>query len=581
MTGVYQFDDYMTSAREALEDGNTDSAADRVNQAISLSKHLEEEAIAQALHLKARILIAEEEYSEAEEALQKSLDKFWRNMEGHVLLGELMLLDGRHEAAVSVLEAALEIAPQNVHARCLLILSYCELGKHDLAKECFNRCVELEPELGDSYYHMGICFFREGKAEARELFERALSKNPFLSGPHYYLGRMKVTQGDLAAAKRELRKELELNPANSLAELEVVRAYLLDLPWGEAVELFEEHFPPEVFCEIPALKHCHFHFNFELLNEKFLSFIQAVKRELPQTPENLFRVAKIYRSKSLFGEAVEHLKKAIEADKGFRPAYGELAELYRIQDELARACEVLEEATVMFEDAEAYCDLARTLLSCGRYGQAEQAVRKAVSLGPDLADGHYLLGAILADRASRTGDSERLMQEARDSLANAFHIDPSHHGARAYLMHIAFQDGKYEECFELAEKSLNENPEDRLALSYSGRCFHAMGKLAPAEERLVKLIELDPDDRAARGALAEIYRDQGKFKEAAEELEHAIDVPGKAPLPQFLLRLGEIYLAELNEPVKAREHFLRFLQTTPPGHPDFERAKDLLGKIKP
>jgi hypothetical protein len=29
--------------------------------------------------------------------------------------------------------------------------------------------------------------------------------------------------------------------------------------------------------------------------------------------------------------------------------------------------------------------------------------------------------------------------------------------------------------------------------------------------------------------------------------------------------------------LKAREHLLRFLQTAPPGHPDFDRAKEILG----
>ena len=424
MSGVYQFDEYMTSAREALEEGNTDTAMDWVNEAISLSKHLEEEAIAQASHLKAQILIAEEEYSEAEEALQKSLDIFPRNVEGHVLLGELMLLDGRYEGAASAFELALEIGPQNVHARSLLIFCYGQQGRQDLAKECFDKCVELEPELADSYYHMGLCLFREGQPEAQELFEKALSKNPVLSGPHYYLGRMKMAEGDLATAHSELRKELELNPANSLAELELIRSYLMSVPWEEAVELFDKHFPDEVRCDIPALRGCHFHFNYELLDEKFRSFIHAVKRELSQTPENLFRVAKVYRYKSQFGEAVELLKKVIEADRSFRAAYGEVAELYGIQDELGRVCEVLEEAAAIFEDGEAYCELSKALFSCGRYSEAEEVVRKAVSLSADEAKPHYLLGAILADKAARAAGEKRLMEDAKASLLKALEIDP-------------------------------------------------------------------------------------------------------------------------------------------------------------
>ena len=148
-------------------------------------------------------------------------------------------------------------------------------------------------------------------------------------------------------------------------------------------------------------------------------------------------------------------------------------------------------------------------------------------------------------------------------------------------MHVAFEGGEHGRCVELADKTLKENAENRLALLYSGRCFHAMGSFPIAEERLTRLLELYPDDRAGRGALAEVYRAEGKFMEAVEELEQAIAIPGRRPQAEFLLALGEIYLLELNEPTKAREYLLRFLRTVPPGHPSFDRAKELLGGTRP
>lgn len=579
MSGVYQFDQYMAHAKESLEDGSTDSALDWVNQALSVSKHLEDEPVARAHLLKARILVAEEEFRHAEEAIQKSLDLFRRNVEAHMLLGELMVMDGRNEAATAALESALDISPDNCHASSLLIFCHGLRGQYDLAGNAFERCIQLDPEVADSYYYMGVASLCQGKPEARGLFEKALSKNPVLSGPHYYLGRIMMRENDLAGAQAEFFKELELNPANSLAELELIHAYLHNLPWQEAAELFEKHFPPEVFCEIPVLHGCHFHFNYELLEDRFRSFMKAIEKELPQTPENLLRVARISRYKSLFGEAAELLKKVIEADRSLRPAYAELAEIYALQDERGRACEVLEEAAGMFGDAEAHCALGRGLLACGRYAEAEQAVRKAVFLEEKLAESHFLLGVILADRASRTRDPKPLMDEARASLLRALEMDPNHAAARTYLMEVAFQEGKYEECLELAETTLNDNPQHRLALSYSGRSLQALGNLTGAEERLLKLLDFSPDDSAARATLAQVYRDQERFPEAVEQLEQAVTVPGKRPQPELLLRLGETYLNNLDQPAKAREYLIRFLQSAPSGHPEFDRAKELLGRI--
>ena len=577
MSSAYQFDEFMASAKAALEEGSTETAKEWVNRALSLRKHVEEEAIARAHDLKARILVAEEEYSEAAEVLQKSLDMFWRNAEGHELLAELMILDGRYGEAVSALETAVEMSPRNVDALSVLIFCRGECGENEAARICFEKCVGIDADFAESYYHMGICLLHEGSTEAAKFFEEALSRNPVLSGPHYYLGRMKMDEGDLAAAERELRMELELNPANSLAEFQLIRLHLLRVPWREAAELFDRYFPPEAFCGIPALKVCRFHFNYESLNENLEPWIDAVRTELPQTPGSLFHIAKVYRYKAMFGEAVETLKKAIETDKELRPAYRELAEIYRAQDDFARASEVLGEETTVFGDAEAYCELGKALISCGRYSEAEEAGRKAVSLEPGRAEAHYLLGFVLANMATRGPGSENIVQEARKCLSRALEIDPRHAAARAYLMRVVFQEGKYAECLQMAENVLKENPQDRLALWHSGRCFRATGELARAEERLLRLVELYPDDREGRGELAEVYRAQKRFKEAAEELEQAIAIPGRRPPPDLLFRLGEIYMTDLKQPARARVYFFHFLQTAPPGHPKYDLAKRLLG----
>lgn len=577
MNTLEQFEEDLSRAREALEQGDTTVASECVERILSVRKQLDEEHVARATQLQARILIGEEEYEEAEEVLQNSLELLPHAAEGHVLLAELMLLEDRLDEAAAALQSALEVSPEDTHALSLLVFCHARSGNNASAQGCFDRCLQLDSERSDVYHHMGVCCLFRGGSDAKSLFEKAIAKNSVLSGPHYYLGTMETAAGDFAAAEEHLRKELELNPANSLAEFQLIRLYLLRAPWPEAVALFDAHFPPELFCDIPILASCRFHFNYDVLNTRFDSFVDAVLQQLPQTPENLFHIAKIYRLKSLFGDAVEVLKKIFEADRFFRPVYTELADLYRVQDELSRACEILEEPVKLFGDAESLCALARMLFQCGRYTEAEQAIRKAVSLGPDLAEPHYLLGAVLAEFASRRSGSEALLEEAEKSLKKALGIDPHHKPSRTYLMHVTLQQEKHPECLELARRVLADDPQDRAALSYAGRCYRATGELALAEDHLVRLVEHYPDDPSGRALLAEVYETQRKFDEAAEQLEQAVTVPGRRPQPDLLFRIAEIYLLHLNEPAKAREHLLRFLQTAPPGHPDFDRAKEILG----
>lgn len=576
MNPLEQFEEHLSKARDALDQGDTIVASECVDRALSMRKQLDKERIAEATQLQARIRIADEEYEEAEELLRNSIELHSDNAEARVLLGELMLLEDRLDEATEVLRSALDISPENMDAFSLLIFCHARSGDHASAHECFDRCVQLDSERSDPYHHNGVCCLCEGVSDAGTYFEKAIVQNPVLSGPHYYLGAIAIAENDLVAAEEHLRKELELNPANSLAECQLIRLYLVRAPWPEAASFFDAHYPPELFCDIPVLTKCRFHFNYDVLDERFQPFLDAVLRELPQTPENLFHVAKMYRLKSLFGDAVEVLKKILEADRLFRPAYAELADLYRVQDELSRACAVLEEGVQLFGDAESLCAFARMLFQSGRFTEAEEAARKAASLGPNVAEPHYLLGAVLAEFATRRSGSEAVFEEAERSLKQALVIDPHHEPSRAYLMHVALQQEKHPECLELSRKVLTENPQDRAALSYAGRCHQATGELASAEEHLVKLIEYHPDDLPGRALLADVYYARSKFKEAAEELEQAIAIAGRRPQPGLLFRLGETYLLHLNEPAKARDVLIRFLQTAPPGHPDFDRAKELL-----
>lgn len=571
-----QFEEHLSKARDALEQGDTIVASESVDRALSMRKQLDKERIAEATQVQARIRIADEEYDEAEELLRNSLELRSDSAEGRILLGELMLLEDRLDEATEVLRSALDISPENVDAFSLLIFCHAKSGDRASAHECFNRCVQFDSERADAYHHMGVCCLCEGVSDARTYFEKAIANNPVLSGPHYYLGAMAIAEDNLAAAEEHLRKELELNPANSLAELQLIRFYLLQAPWLEAASLFDAHYPPELFGDIPVLTRCRFHFNYDVLDERFQPFLDAVLKELPQTPENLFHIAKIYRLKSLFGDAVEVLKKILEADRLFRPAYAELADLYRVQDELSRACGILEEGVQLFGDAESLCAFARMLFQSGRFTEAEEAARKAVSLGPDLPEPHYLLGAVIAEFATRRSGSEAALEEAEASLKQALAIDPNHEPSRAYLMHVTLQREKYPECLQLARKALTENPQDRAALSYAGRCYQATGDLASAEEHFVKLMEHHPENLSGRALLADVYYARGKFKQAAEELEQAIAIAGRRPQADILFRLGEIYLLHLNEPDKARDVLIHFLQAAPPGHPDFDRAKELL-----
>ena len=88
----------------------------------------------------------QKEFSEAKEALEKSIAEHPRYGSSQIALGRLLLEEGRVDQAVEHLELGRQLAPQNPAPYMLLATAYRKRGQPELERAMLERVAKLNEE---------------------------------------------------------------------------------------------------------------------------------------------------------------------------------------------------------------------------------------------------------------------------------------------------------------------------------------------------------------------------------------------------------------------------------------------------
>jgi tetratricopeptide (TPR) repeat protein len=138
---------------------------------------------------------------------------------------------------------------------------------------------------------------------------------------------------------------------------------------------------------------------------------------------------------------------------------------------------------------------------------AEAAARKAVTLDPDLADGHGILGMF------RT--MARDFPAAEAHLRRAVALDPTRAGFREWLSNFLLLTGRTQEAVGEAEHAVTLDPLSPSARAELARALIASDRCAEAMVHLTRVMAVDPPLLRAAPLMAQCQGRMGKWREAA------------------------------------------------------------------
>ncbi len=134
-------------------------------------------------------------------------------------LGVTSFHNGAFEMAKEQFQRAIELDESSAEAYNNLGLVYTELGQEDNASEAFKKAIELNPGLSSVYTNLGYIFFKQGSYErAIEMYNEALGRNSNSTAAYTNLGNAYYKLDKIEEAREAWNKAIDIDPSNDKAK---------------------------------------------------------------------------------------------------------------------------------------------------------------------------------------------------------------------------------------------------------------------------------------------------------------------------------------------------------------------------
>ena len=437
--------------------------------------------------------------------------------------GETSEAAGRNAEALAAYEDAVLIAQSDAQIYLKIGLLNGKTGDFENAKHAFQRAIELQPNLAEAHYNLGLALVGETKQvpawkEALREFETALKLRPGYTEALNLSGVCLLESGDAAEAATRFRAALQ-NKEDSAT---------IHFNFGRALE---------------ATGHP---------NEALDQYTIAANRK-NQYPEAEIAIGKLHLDNQEYRPAVEHLRKALAANPDIREAHYELAQALRHAGEVQEAQVELKQAAALIQtkaDATMSSHLSNESLDHAKAGDlpgAIQIAKKALWLDPENAIADYNLGLLLAD----AGHFEASILQLRKAVSLA-PLKSSFYISMAQVEEKARNPRAAREAFERARRM---NPDDsdlqKTAAELGSSEDSVQQKVSSTETRMNFPFGAPTDTADGHLAFATQLSKEGDFLGAIGELLRSTNLsPERSDLRYNLAvaraQLGQFDQAELD-----------------------------------
>ncbi len=505
------------------------------------------------------------------------------NFQSKMLGARLLLVEGQSAAAVAEYEklaARLRSSPQ-IHFQ--LGLAYLFVGDNAKALKKFNEAVALDPNYDEAVlWQAQLNTQKDNPDAAIKSLVPLLERRPQLDMGYLYLAGAYAAKNDFANAVTTCRRLEKLHPETPHVPF-VIGGLLLkqDKPVEARREFNKARALAPDF--LPALQQLVGLDIYEKNLGPALATVEAEIEKHPALPELRAIHARVLISQTNLEPAAADLKKAIELDAGYRPAYMMLADLYTTSKQQDKALDELSQlVTKNPRDVPALLLIGMIENERGNFAEARTTYEQLLAVDPNSGIALNNLACLYSEQFGLLDKAYEMARRARDLAP----YDPS---AADTLGWILFKRGDYSWASSLLQASAEKLPEEPEVFHHLGMTHYMMNdevragtafqhavtaaKDFPGKDearkrlalltldythpgpdliaRLEKRLAEQPDDPIALTHLAAIYEKQGATEKAAQVYEQVIKQ--NSGNPRLLINLARLYAEHLNNAPKALE----------------------------
>lgn len=200
-----------------LSVGRVDEAEQEIEAVIALEQHNSD-----ALAIQSVIAVVRNEKDSALKLADSAINANPASSPAHIALSYARQANFDLAGAISSINNALRLEPDNVFAWARLSELHLSIGNITGAMQSASKAVELSPGLSHTQTILGFAYLSmENINDAKSAFEKAITMDQADPLPRLGLGLAEIREGNLDSGRKEIGIAASLNPNNSL-----IRSYL-------------------------------------------------------------------------------------------------------------------------------------------------------------------------------------------------------------------------------------------------------------------------------------------------------------------------------------------------------------------
>ena len=408
--------------------------------------------------------------------------------------------------------------PNDPQGWFMLAGAHSLLGRMDDVIACCQKVTALDPNRFDAFYNLGVALQHCDKFnEAADCYHRVLALKPDFAPAHANLGMTFFKLGRLEEAEAASREALRLDPNQFQAANNLGLVLRAQNRLDEATAIFTDLIQrapqmPEAHHNIALCLHA-----LERSNEARAHLEEAVRIK-PDYHESYTELGRLAFTEKRFADAIASFERASYLNPTDAEAWMRLAEVNWAEKKYPEVLRAIERAVKIRPDwAEAYEVLGRAQMEAGSgvivpSQNAEKSFRKAIELKPEYVDAYLSLGRSLRAQGK--------YPEALDSYRRALSLAPENavavSGAASMLEHLGQFDAARQILAPVLEKGVNTVD---VALPYAATSRYT-GEKDHAMELLERLLA---DENCGRGLRIEGHFMLGKLYDADKKYDQAFN----------------------------------------------------------
>ena len=439
----------------------------------------------------ARLLFSMDQVEKASGINEQALAESRSDADALTLKGQILVRQGKPDAAISILRAVVNDQPTNAVAHYALGSAVSMSGDQNAAKDEWRRAAQLQPNMIQVQRILARVALAEHDADLlKQSSERIIANDPQAPDGYIYRALAEAFNKQDDKAEADLNKAIQVAPQNAMSFAKMAEWRLAHKRYTKAEKLYEQALERDPNYS-DALQGLIAVYRQEKRTGRMWARVHEQITKVPNNGDFYLLLAILQEEKQDLVGAESSAQKAINVDPNNNNAFELLA---RVE---AKG-EALEKALANSYDwikrnpkyARAYVLTGSLEESRANWKAAQELYRKAIGMQPHYADAENNLAYSMLENGGNTDVALSLAQSAHREAPNVATIDDT-------LAWAYYHKGLYKTAIGLLQDALKAEPQSALYHYHIGLAYGKINDRSQAKLHLQRALAIEPNSAHA------------------------------------------------------------------------------------